>query len=93
MGPPDQDVTGSPGSELLPGTKGQELPRPTTMEMDVPDPPPPVGPGPSNVRCTSSVKSSTKLGQGTWRSTSYFMQSSLPPGSYATTSTLIGPQW
>jgi hypothetical protein len=30
---------GSPGSELQPGTKGQELPRPAPMEMDAPDPP------------------------------------------------------
>jgi hypothetical protein len=39
MGPPDQGVTGSPGSEPLPGVKGWELPRPAPMEIDVPDPP------------------------------------------------------
>jgi hypothetical protein len=49
--------------------------------------------GPSNVQCTSSAKSSMKPRQGTWRSTSCFMQSSLPPGSYDTTSRLTGSQW
>jgi hypothetical protein len=39
MGPPDQGVTGSPGSELPPGAKDRELPRPAPMEMDTPDPP------------------------------------------------------
>jgi hypothetical protein len=34
MGPPDQGVTGSPGSELLPDAKGRELPGPAPMEMD-----------------------------------------------------------
>jgi hypothetical protein len=38
--PPDQGVTGSPGSEPLPGVKGRELPGPAPMEMDAPDPPP-----------------------------------------------------
>jgi hypothetical protein len=84
MGHPDQGVTGSPGSELPPGAKGQELLGPAPMEMDALDPP--GGPEPSNVRCTSSAKSSTKPRRGTWRSTSCFMQSSLPPGSYTTTS-------
>jgi hypothetical protein len=42
MGPPDQGVTGSPGSEPLPGVKGRELPGPAPMEMDAPDPPPPL---------------------------------------------------
>jgi hypothetical protein len=42
MGPPDQGVTGSPGSELPPGAKGQGLPGPAPMEMDTPDPPPPL---------------------------------------------------
>jgi hypothetical protein len=70
MAPPGQGVTGSPGSELPPDAKGQELPRPAPMEMDAPDPP--GGLGPSNVRCTSSTNSSTKPRQGTWRSTSCF---------------------
>jgi hypothetical protein len=39
MAPPGQGVTGSPGSELPPDAKGQELPRPAPMEMDAPDPP------------------------------------------------------
>jgi hypothetical protein len=55
--------------------------------------PPPRGPGPSNVRCTSSARSSMKPRQGTWRSTICFMQSSSPPGSYATTSSLTRSQW
>jgi hypothetical protein len=38
-GPPDQGVSGSPGSELPPGAKGRELPEPAPMEMDAPDPP------------------------------------------------------
>jgi hypothetical protein len=38
MGPHDQGVTGSLGSELPPGVKGRELPRPEPMEMDAPDP-------------------------------------------------------
>jgi hypothetical protein len=92
MGPPGQGVTGSPGSELPPGAKGRELPRPAPMEINAPDPPS-GGPGLSNIRCTSSAKSSTKPRQGTKRSTSYFMQSSLPPGSYTTTSRLTGSQW
>jgi dsDNA-binding SOS-regulon protein len=58
-----------------------------------PPPPPPGGLGPSNVRCKSSANSSTKPGQCTWRSTSCFMQSSLPLGSYTTTSSLTGSQW
>jgi hypothetical protein len=41
MAPPDQGVIGSPGSELPPGAKGQELPGPIPMEMDAPDPLPP----------------------------------------------------
>jgi hypothetical protein len=41
MSPPDQDVMGSPGSELPLGAKGRELPGPALMEMDAPDPPPP----------------------------------------------------
>jgi hypothetical protein len=40
MGTHDQGVTGSPSSELPPGAKGWELPGPTPMEMDAPDPPP-----------------------------------------------------
>jgi hypothetical protein len=40
MGPPDQGVMGSPGLEPVPGVKGRELPGPTPMEMDAPDPPP-----------------------------------------------------
>jgi hypothetical protein len=63
MGPPDQGVTGSLGSEPLPGVKGRELPGPAPMEIDAPDPR--RGEGPSNVRCTSSAKSSTKPRQGT----------------------------
>jgi hypothetical protein len=43
MGLPDQGVTGSPGSELPPCAKAQELPGPAPMEMDAPDPPPPEG--------------------------------------------------
>jgi hypothetical protein len=39
MGPPDQGVMGSPGSELPPGAKCRELPGPAPMEMDAPDPP------------------------------------------------------
>jgi hypothetical protein len=39
MGPPDQGVMGSPGSELPPGAKGRELLEPAPMKMDVPDPP------------------------------------------------------
>jgi hypothetical protein len=93
MGPPDQGVTGSPGSEPLPGVKGWELPGPAPMEIDVPDPLPSGGGGPSNVQCTSSTKSSTKPRQGTWMSTSYITQSSLPPGSYATTSRLTRSPW
>jgi hypothetical protein len=92
MGPPNQSVTGSLGSELPPGTEGRELPGPATMEMDALNPPPGRA-GLSNVRYTSSAKSSTKPRQGTWRSTSCFMQSSLPPGSYDTTSRLTGSQW
>jgi hypothetical protein len=37
MGPPDQGVMGSPGSELPPGAKCRELPGPAPMEMDAPD--------------------------------------------------------
>jgi dsDNA-binding SOS-regulon protein len=53
MGPPNQGVTGSPGSEPLPGVKGRELPGPTPMEIDAPNSPQGWGGGPSNVRCTS----------------------------------------
>jgi hypothetical protein len=91
MGTLDQGVTGSPGLELLPGAKGRELPGPAPLKMDASDPP--GGPGLSNVRCTSSVRSSTKSRQGTLRFTSCFMQSSSPPGIYATTSRLTGSQW
>jgi hypothetical protein len=63
MGSLDQGVMGSPGSELPPGAKGQELAGPAPMEMDAPDPS--KGPGSSNDRCTSSARSSTKLRQGT----------------------------
>jgi hypothetical protein len=63
MGPPDQGVMGSPGSELPPGAKGRELPGPAPMEMDASDPP--GGLGPSNARCTSSARSSTKPRQCT----------------------------
>jgi hypothetical protein len=38
MGPPDQGVTGSPGSEPLSDAKGRELPGPAPMERDAPDP-------------------------------------------------------
>jgi hypothetical protein len=40
MGPPNQSVTGSLGSELPPGTEGRELLGPATMEMDTLNPPP-----------------------------------------------------
>jgi hypothetical protein len=39
MPPPDQGVTGSPGSELPPGTKGRELYGSAPMEINAPDPP------------------------------------------------------
>jgi hypothetical protein len=58
-----------------------------------PSPPPLGGPELSNVQCTSSARSSMKPRQGTWRSTSCFMQSSSPPESYATASRLRGSQW
>jgi hypothetical protein len=48
MGPLTRE---SRGLELPPGTKGWELPRPTPMEMDAPDPPPREGPN----RPTSDV--------------------------------------
>jgi hypothetical protein len=92
MGPPDQGVTGSPGSELPLGAKSRELPGPAPIEMDASDPPS-GGLGPSNVQCTLSARSSTKQRQGTWRSISCFMQSSSSPGSYATTFRLTGSQW
>jgi hypothetical protein len=41
MGPLDQAVTGSPGLELSPGTKGRELPKTVPIEMDASEPPPP----------------------------------------------------
>jgi hypothetical protein len=41
MAPLGLGVTGSPGSELPPGAKGQKLPGPAPMEMDASDPPPP----------------------------------------------------
>jgi hypothetical protein len=84
--PPDQAVTGSPVLELPPCAKGRELPGPAPMEMDASDPS--GGPGPSNVRYTTSARSSMKPRRGIWRSTSCFMQSSSLPGSYATTSRL-----
>jgi hypothetical protein len=89
--PPSQAVMGSLVSVLPPGEKGQELPGPAPMEMDASDPP--GGPRPSNVWYTTSARSSTKPRRGTWRSTSCFMQSSSPPGSYATIFMLTGSQW
>jgi hypothetical protein len=51
-------------------------------------PPPPGGFGPSSVRCTTSARSSMRSRPGTWRSTSYSMQSSSPLGSCVATSKL-----
>jgi hypothetical protein len=57
-GPHDQAVMGSQTSEVPPDAKGRDLPRPTPLEIDAPDPL--GGFGPSNVQCTTSVRSSTK---------------------------------
>jgi hypothetical protein len=39
LGPHDQTVVGSQTSEVLPDPKDRELPEPTPMEIDAPDPP------------------------------------------------------
>jgi hypothetical protein len=61
------------------------------MEVDASDPP--GGSEPSNDRCNTSARFFTGPREGTWRSTSCFMQSPLPLGSYTTTSKLTGSRW
>jgi hypothetical protein len=90
-GPDDQAVVGPQTSEVSLDAEDHELPEPAPMEIDAPDPP--RGSGPSSVRCTTLARSSMRPRPSSWRSTSCFMQSSSPPGSYVTTSKLTESQW
>jgi hypothetical protein len=95
MGPPDQGVMGSPGSEPLPGVKGRELPRPAAMEIDAPEPPPRGGAGGRTVQRPVYFISEVLHEAKTWYLELHklLMQYSLPPGSYVAASRLIGSQW
>jgi hypothetical protein len=90
-GPDDQMIMGPWTDEALLNPEDRELPEPVPMEIDARDPPGEFGQ--SNDQCTTSMRSSTMPKQGTWRSTSCFMQYSSPSGSCATTSMLTRSWW
>jgi hypothetical protein len=87
----DQTVVRPRPSKASPDTKDWEPPRPAPMEIEAPDPP--GGSGPSSVRCTTSARSSIRQRPGTWRSTSCYMKSSSPSGSFVTTFKLTRSRW
>jgi hypothetical protein len=82
------------GSQLLNAFSGRrchEPPEPAPMEEHALDPR--GGSGPSSAWYTTSVRSSMMPRQETWKCISCFMQFSLHPESYATTSRLTRSRW
>jgi hypothetical protein len=92
---PDPHSPHEPGSCSADGSGSQDPWRnwEPSRQLGPSPPPPPGGSRPSNVRCTTSARSSTRPRLGTWRSTSCFIQSSSPPGSCVTTFMLTGSRW